>query len=125
MGKKRRKRREREREQRSQAQQHAEPQGHKQEHEKSPKPAPEPGILEKEAITPLGRKTIGGGIVVLIVGFYILTLTDPNGRNWASLLSPLLILGAYAIIGVGIFLPKRLSFKEPTTEKEPETSQLT
>lgn len=120
MGKKRRKRREREREQQDQARQ----QGDKQEHEKSPQSAPEPAVLEQEAITPLGKKTIGAGIIVLIAGFYILTLTDPNGRNWASLLSPLLILGAYAIIGVGIFLPEKFSSPAPTIEKEPEPSQL-
>ena len=129
MGKRRRQRRERERSQEKEAA--ARPQTHPEKRpqthpEKRPQTrAEEPAVLEKEAITPLGKKTIGAGIIVLAVGFYILTLTDPNGRNWASLLSPLLILGAYAIIAIGIFLPQK-GFLKPETTKEgdAETSQL-
>ncbi|MFH1723217.1 MAG: hypothetical protein ABII00_01210 [Elusimicrobiota bacterium] len=62
--------------------------------------------LSEETITSRGKKTIAAGIALLVVGFFVLTLTDPEGRNWASQLSPLLILGAYAVIAVGIFLPE-------------------
>lgn len=36
-------------------------------------------------------------------------MTDPMGQNWASNLSPFLILGGYALIGLGIVL------KDPAT----------
>lgn len=52
-----------------------------------------------------GKITMAAGIALAAVGYYILTLTDPAGRNWASSLCPFLILGGYAVIGVGIILP--------------------
>ncbi|OGR82497.1 MAG: hypothetical protein A3J70_15245 [Elusimicrobia bacterium RIFCSPHIGHO2_02_FULL_61_10] len=52
-----------------------------------------------------GWKVIGGGVLTVIAGFYVLSLTDPAGRNWASTLSPFLLLGGYAAIGIGITLP--------------------
>ncbi|PCI34841.1 MAG: hypothetical protein COB53_11600 [Elusimicrobia bacterium] len=64
----------------------------------------EPLDTEEERLSKRGIKTIAGGIGLLLIGFYVLTLTDPHGRNWASTVSPLLILGAYAVIGFGIFL---------------------
>lgn len=73
------------------------------------RPASEAGApqeREEAAISSAGKKTIGGGVVLLILGFVVLTLTDPHGKNWASTLSPLMILGAYGIIAYGIFLPE-------------------
>ncbi len=60
-------------------------------------------------ISKRGLKTIFAGAVVLALGFFILTKTDPFGQNWASKLSPFLILGGYAIIGVGILVPEKQS----------------
>ena len=53
-------------------------------------------------ITAMGWKMIGAGIFLLLIGFFVLTQTDPAGKNWASCLSPFMILGAYAIIAAGI-----------------------
>lgn len=58
-------------------------------------------------ISKTGKKIIFGGIAVLILGYFILTKTDPAGQNWASQLSPFLILGGYIIIGVGIVFPNK------------------
>lgn len=52
-----------------------------------------------------GKKMIFAGIGVLITGFLVLTKTDPAGQNFASHLSPFLILGGYIVIGIGIVLP--------------------
>ena len=60
-------------------------------------------------ISKRGWKVIGAGIGILAVGFYLLTWTDPMGRNWASNLSPFVILGGYAVIAIGIILPERHS----------------
>lgn len=76
------------------------------------KKGPQQDVVEKggetpealEEISSRGKKVIWAGIAVLCLGFYVLTLTDPNGRNWASSLSPFLILGGYAIVAIGIFV---------------------
>ena len=70
------------------------------------KQMPVPPVAEG-GISTTGKKVIAAGIVLLIAGFYILTKTDPMGQNWASTLSPFLILGGYAAIGIGIILPDR------------------
>ena len=58
-----------------------------------------------EALSPRGKVLVkaGGGLVLL--GFLVLSRADSLGRNWAASLSPFLILGGYAAIGVGLFLP--------------------
>lgn len=56
-------------------------------------------------ISKRGWLVIGLGIGVAAIGYWVLTFTDPAGRNWASNLSPFLILGGYAIIGAGIMIP--------------------
>ncbi|MFH1283512.1 MAG: hypothetical protein ABII27_07595 [bacterium] len=66
-------------------------------------------------ISKRGKRTIGIGIGVLILGFIILTQTDPAGQNWASHLSPFLIIGGYVIIGIGIVLPDKI----PSTQTNP------
>lgn len=71
-----------------------------------------------ETISLRGKKAIGGGVALLALGFFVLTLTDPNGRNWASALSPFLILGAYGVIALGIFLPEAQAPALPTVEQE-------
>ncbi|MHB9155410.1 MAG: hypothetical protein ACYC5N_06930 [Endomicrobiales bacterium] len=65
-------------------------------------------VPEKAAgISQTGKKVIMAGILVLIAGFLVLTRTDPAGQNWASNLSPFLILGGYALIGTGIVVPEK------------------
>jgi hypothetical protein len=44
---------------------------------------------------------------LLLLGLILLVWTDPYGRNWASHLAPFVILGAYAVIFLGIFVPDR------------------
>ena len=79
-------------------------------------PAPaaggEPSV---DGITPLGRKVIGAGVAVIILGFFVLSRADAMGKNWAANLSPFLILGGYVIVGLGIFAPEKF----PTLEKSP------
>lgn len=69
---------------------------------KPPVPAKtaEPPILSRR-----GKKVIFSGIGVAVLGYIVLTFTDPAGQNWASVLSPFLILGGYIAIGIGILLP--------------------
>ena len=67
-------------------------------------PLSQPSV-KLEGISRRGWKVIGMGIGVVALGFFILSLTDPAGKNWASNLSPFLILGGYATIAAGIVLP--------------------
>lgn len=68
-----------------------------------------PQVRSNESLTPLGKKLMIGGGVLLLLGFFLLSKTDPYGRNWASHATPFLILGAYGLILVGIILPERSS----------------
>ncbi|HBU68767.1 MAG TPA: hypothetical protein DEE98_00105 [Elusimicrobia bacterium] len=58
-------------------------------------------------ISSVGKKVIFAGICVLSLGFFVLTKTDPAGQNLASNVSPFLILGGYALIGIGIAIPEK------------------
>jgi len=62
---------------------------------------------QDQSISSKGKKVILIGIVILILGFFILTKTDPEGQNWASVLSPFLIVGGYITIAIGIILPDK------------------
>lgn len=59
------------------------------------------------SLTNRNWKFIGAGIFVLLLGFLVLTRADSEGRNWASITSPFLIIGAYVIIAIGIILPPK------------------
>ena len=69
-----------------------------------------------EGVSKRGWKVIALGIGIVIAGFIVLSFTDPGGRNWASNLSPFLILGGYAVIGMGIVLPDHARPQGPSTE---------
>ncbi len=83
--------------------------------DKSKKDKPAPPAAPPDAGTGIsgrGKKVIGMGIALLVIGFYVLTKTNPQGDNWASTLCPFLILGGYGVIAVGIIL-KDPENKEP------------
>ena len=68
--------------------------------QKEVKPAPS----SESALSRRGWKTVAAGVGLLVVGYTVLCFTDPRGQNWASVVSPFLILGGYAVIGTGILL---------------------
>ena len=59
-----------------------------------------------ESISYRGWKVIAFGVGILVLGFIVLSRTDPMGKNWASHMAPFLILGAYGVIGYGVFVPE-------------------
>jgi hypothetical protein len=65
-------------------------------------PAPPP---PSAALSPVGKRLALAGGALVLLGFAVLSRADALGRNWAASLSPFLILGGYAAIGVGLFLP--------------------
>lgn len=68
---------------------------------------PPPPPVRLQTISRLGWRVVTAGAGAVAFGFYLLSLTDPAGRNWASVLSPFALLGGYAVVAVGIALPER------------------
>ena len=52
-----------------------------------------------------GKLLAGVGGALVIAGFVLLSFADAQGRNLAAMVSPFLLIGGYAAIGVGLFLP--------------------
>jgi hypothetical protein len=65
-------------------------------------PAPPP---PSENLSSRGKALIAAGGSAVLLGFAVLSRADAMGRNWAATLSPFLLLGGYAAIGIGLFLP--------------------
>jgi len=59
---------------------------------------------KRRGISQRGRIIIACGIGLLVIGFFTLTKANPEGSNWASIVSPILIIGGYVTIGIGIIL---------------------
>lgn len=66
-------------------------------------------------LSPRGKKLIVAGALVVIAGFFILSKTDPAGQNWASVVSPLLLVLGYVLIGFGLVRPARESTEKPSS----------
>ena len=69
---------------------------------KKDRPAPS---LPYEPLSPRGKKIAGAGGALVLAGFALLAFADPMGRNLPALVSPFLLIGGYAVIGFGLFLP--------------------
>jgi hypothetical protein len=72
----------------------------------------------KPMLSKRGKKVMGGGIVLVILGYFILTMTDPAGQNWASTVSPLLLVLGYGLIGVGIVVSDPAAAPENTSSPQ-------
>lgn len=57
------------------------------------------------SLSPRGKALALAGGVSVILGFLVLSRADALARNWAGHLAPFLILGGYALLGFGLFLP--------------------
>ena len=68
---------------------------------KTSKLTAKPSPLET-SLTSRGKKVIAAGVFLVALGLWILTYTDPGGQNWASTLSPLLLVVGYGLIGLGL-----------------------
>ncbi|PKL91925.1 MAG: hypothetical protein CVV21_04020 [Candidatus Goldiibacteriota bacterium HGW-Goldbacteria-1] len=51
-----------------------------------------------------GLYVIGVALVVLVLGYYVLSLVNPDASNWAGAAAPFLIIGGYVAIAVGILI---------------------
>ena len=48
--------------------------------------------------------TFGVGFILLVIGYIILSFVNSQGDNWASVVSPLMIIGSYIIIAISFLL---------------------
>jgi hypothetical protein len=69
---------------------------------KKDRPAPP---LPYEPLSSAGKRFAWAGGALVLAGFALLSFADPLGRNLPALISPFLLIGGYAAIGVGLFLP--------------------
>ncbi len=51
-----------------------------------------------------GLYVIGAALAVLVLGYYVLSLVNPDASNWAGAFAPFLIIGGYVTIAVGILI---------------------
>ena len=58
--------------------------------------------ISHEMVSKRGKIVIAVGIGLVVIGFLVLTKTNPQGDNWASILSPFLLIGGYITIAIGI-----------------------
>lgn len=68
---------------------------------KKDKSLPQP-VVPAPLLSTQGKKWVLIGMGIVTVGFVVLSFTDPQGQNWASRISPFLIVGGYAVIGIGL-----------------------
>jgi flagellar basal body-associated protein FliL len=51
-----------------------------------------------------GLYIIGIALALLAVGYYVLTLVNSDASNWAGTVSPILIIGGYVTVAIGILV---------------------
>lgn len=61
-------------------------------------------VVQETGISKLGRKIILISIFTLVLGFFLLKFTNPEGNNWASRVAPIVIILSYIFIAVGIMI---------------------
>jgi len=51
-----------------------------------------------------GLYIIGGAIAALILGYFVLTKVNADASNWAGVVAPIMIIGGYITVAVGILV---------------------
>ena len=51
-----------------------------------------------------GLYVIGGAVLLLVLGYFVLSKANADASNWAGILSPFLIIGGYITVAVGILI---------------------
>lgn len=64
-------------------------------------------VVKEPLISKKGKYIIGTGLGIITTGYYILTLADPYGENWASSVSVILLVIGYSVIGYGIYVGEK------------------
>mgnify|MGYP001446342390 CR=1 FL=1 len=51
-----------------------------------------------------GLYIIGGAIADLILGYFVLTKVNADASNWAGVVAPIMIIGGYITVAIGILV---------------------
>jgi|DewCreStandDraft_4_1066084.scaffolds.fasta_scaffold23160_6 hypothetical protein len=60
--------------------------------------------VENKTKSRTGLYVIGVAIAMLILGYYVLTKVNPDASNWAGAVAPILIIGGYITVAIGILI---------------------
>jgi dipeptide/tripeptide permease len=69
---------------------------------KQPVPTPTQEAVRTPILSRNGWKFVVSGLILVAMGFIVLSFTDSGGQNAASHISPFLLVGGYALIGIGL-----------------------
>jgi hypothetical protein len=69
--------------------------------------APRASAGQRPMFNKKSLKCIGAGILALVIGYAVLSFADSKAQNIPGKLSPFLILGGYALIGIGLFVREK------------------
>ncbi|MEI7541944.1 MAG: hypothetical protein WCJ94_01660 [bacterium] len=51
-----------------------------------------------------GLYIVLGALVVLALGYFVLTKVNADASNWAGAVAPIMIIGGYVLVAVGILV---------------------
>ena len=51
-----------------------------------------------------GLYIIGAALALLVLGYYVLTKVNADASNWAGAVAPIMIIGGYITVAVGILV---------------------
>lgn len=51
-----------------------------------------------------GLYIIGAALAVLVIGYFILSKVNADASNWAGAVAPIMIIGGYILVAVGILV---------------------
>lgn len=51
-----------------------------------------------------GLYIIGVALLLLVLGYYVLTKVNADASNWAGAVAPIMIIGGYITVAVGILV---------------------
>jgi cytochrome c biogenesis protein CcdA len=51
-----------------------------------------------------GLYIIGAALVLLVLGYFVLTKVNADASNWAGAVAPIMIIGGYITVAVGILV---------------------
>ncbi len=60
--------------------------------------------VENKGKNRAGLYIIGIAIAMLVLGYYVLTKVNPDASNWAGAVAPVLIIGGYITVAIGILV---------------------
>jgi hypothetical protein len=51
-----------------------------------------------------GLYIVGAAVAMLVIGYFVLTKVNADASNWAGAVAPIMIIGGYITVAVGILV---------------------